>query len=70
MISSPLAGRGLPFISLTPVALSAWRSSDLIEARDWLSNTNRRTVVLWFLNLRVQLWGSGGSDAWIFNVSI
>lgn len=72
MTSSALSGTNLPLIARTPVALSAARSSDLMEVKDWLSVTKRRMVVLWDLRRMVQFWGSGGVEDWDFfqNVSM
>lgn len=58
-MSSASSGTDLPLIAPTRVALSAARSSLLMEANDWLSVTNRRMVVLWFLRRRVQCSGPG-----------
>ena len=48
------------------MALSARRSSDLMEWNDWVSVTKRRMVVLCFLSRRVQFEGSGGVEGWWF----
>lgn len=60
-MSSALSGTGLPLIARTPVALSAARSSDLMEVNDWLSVAKRRIVVLWFLKRKVQCSGPGAT---------